>query len=346
METIKKTVQGFILLDIDNAALNNLGKDATTTHENAVAVKKLVKDGKTYPYISGQAWRYWWRETLALDYNWQLSPVVREKKVAYTSADPIKYPDDDLFGYMRAQKGTDGGTLTRISPLKNSALIAVAPTRPVNEWSVMARMEGDPVPYEKQVYGCIMKGMFSIDLDETGTYYTQNRSGFHNINGDLIKKALESGSEKIDDPIVRGKDGQPLPRYRLPYDVRLGRVQDVLNALFTLAGGAKRTTNFADVTPKLIVLALQKGGNHPFSHLAVAEGAAATFSLDALQDVLQDYSDNFLSKIYVGRRTGFMDQLQKPLQEFAQGNENVKAGSIGETISAFLKEALKSGIPE
>ena len=345
MKSIKHTVQGFVLLDLDNVALNNLGKDETTTHENAVAVKKLVKDGKTYPYISGQAWRYWWRETLALNHNWQLSPIIRDKKVSYTEANPIDYPDDDLFGYMRAVKGADAGTLTRLSPLKNSSLIAVAPTRPVNEWSVMARMEGDPVPYEKQVYACVMKGMFSIDLDEVGTFYTQNRSGFHNLGEELIQKAQDAGAARIDDPIVKGKNGSPLPRYRLPKKVRYERVQHVLQALHTIAGGAKRATNFADVTPKLIVLALLQGGNHPFSHLAVADGPVATFSIEALRDVLNDYSDRFASKIYIGRRSGFMDSLQKPLEEFAANEERVVLSSVGEAISAFIKSVLPEAIP-
>lgn len=364
MNNGKITVQGFVLLDIDNAALNNLGKDDTTTYDNAVAVKKIIKNGQTYPYISGQAWRYWWRETLALEYGWQLSPVIREKKVAFTEANPIQYPDDDLFGYMRAVKaekkskkdkekereeedseGKSEGTLTRLSPLKNSTLMAVAPTRSANEWSVMARAQGDPVPYEKQVYACTMKGMFSLDLDEAGTFYTQNRSGFHNLNTDLIKIAKEQKATVVDDPIAKDKEGKPLPRYRLSQEIRLQRVAAAIQALHTIAGGAKRTTNLADVTPKLIVLTAQKGGNHPFSHLAVADRVEATFSVDALRDVLKDYQQNFLGKIYIGRRVGFMNNLQEPLAKLAEENPQVSLASVGEAISAFVKNELPKILP-
>lgn len=364
MSSAKITVQGFVLLDIDNAALNNLGKDETTTFDNAVAVKKIIKNGQAYPYISGQAWRYWWRETLALEYEWKLSPVIREKKVAFTEANPIQYPDDDLFGYMRAIKaekkskkdkekengeddseGKSEGTLTRLSPLKNSTLMAVAPTQARNEWSVMARTQGDPVPYEKQVYACTMKGMFSIDLDEAGTFYTQNRSGFHNLNADLIKSAKEQKAAVVDDPIAKNKEGKALPRYRLSKDVRLKRVADTIKALHTIAGGAKRTTNLADVTPKLVVLAAQKGGNHPFSHLAVADRQEAVFNLDALRDVLKDYQKSFLGKIYIGRRVGFMDHLQEPLTALAAENNNVVVASVGEALTAFAEQVLPEVLP-
>lgn len=345
MENKKVTVQGFVLLDLDNVALNNLGRDVTSTFENAVAVKKLVKNGQTYPYISGQAWRYWWRETLALNYGWQVSPIIREKKVAYTGANPILYPDDDLFGYMRAEKGQDTGALTRMSPLKNSALMAVAPTRPINEWSVMARGQDDPVPYEKQVYACVMKGMFSIDLDEVGTFYTQNRSGFRNIGDDLVTAAQQAGAQKIDDPIAKDKNGSFLPRYRLAKDIRLKRASNVIEALHTIAGGAKRATNLSDVTPKLIVMAAQRGGNHPFSHLAIADGPEATFSIDAFRDVLKDYKDNFLGKIYVGRRVGFMDHLSGPLESLSEENGQIVLDNVGGTISSFVNTVLPEVLP-
>jgi len=348
MSKSKTTAQGFVLLDLDNVALNNLGKDETTTYENAVAVKKIYKEGRAYPFISGQAWRYWWRETLALDFGWELSPVTRDKRVAFTAANPIIFPDDDLFGYMRAAK-EDGKdvTLTRVSPLKNSVLMAVAPATPINEWSVMARQQEDPVPYEKQVYACVMKGMFSIDLDEAGTFYTQTRSGFCNLNAKLIQQAREAGAVVVEDPLAKDRDGKALDRYRLPRDIRLRRVSDTLRALKTIAGGAKRTTNLADVTPKLVVLAVLRGGNHPFSHLATANGNEAEFSVDRLAGVVKDYETQFLSKIYVGRRSGFMDHLSEPLQQLvAREPSRYAVGSVVEMIDTFVNNELPASLPD
>ncbi len=54
-----ETLQGFILMEVDVAALNNAGSDKSSNLDNAVVTKKIRKNGKEYPYVSGQAWRYW-----------------------------------------------------------------------------------------------------------------------------------------------------------------------------------------------------------------------------------------------------------------------------------------------
>jgi len=329
-------INGFVLLDIDAAALNNLGKDQTTTFDNATAVKKVVKNGKTYTYISGQAWRYWWRETLGLEFDWNLSPVKRDSNVAYTEANPIRYMDDDIFGYMRAEKS---GTLTRISPLKNSVLISVTPVIPTNEWSVMARHQGDPVPYEKQVYSSVMKGMFSLDLDQVGTFSLQNRTGYLNLSSSTQKEAEKAGCELVDDLIAKDEKGNYIKRLRLPKEERIKRVSDVISALKFISGGAKRTTNFADVTPKFIVLSIQKGGNHPFSHIAVDDSRVAKISFEALEEIVRDRKDQFLTKIYIGKQKGFMDDIEERLKGLPE--EDFVVGSVAEIIDKFTEEIGK-----
>ena len=343
-----KTIQGFVLIDVDVAALNNAGSDTSTNLENAVVTKKIYKNGKQYPYVSGQAWRYWWRETLRLNHNWELSPVTRDKKIAFTEADPFKYPDDDIFGYMRAGKkeieDPDTGkkksvniTLTRVSPLKNSALIAVAYNPIVQNWSSMSRQEGDAVPYGKDEYCAVMKGMFSLDLDQVGTFSMYARTGFQNINEDMKKWALKNGAVEIEDPLIKDVQNNPLKLIRIDNGERLRRIKETILALKHLSGGAKLTTNFADVTPKLIVLTVFKSGNHPFSHLAKEELGKPVFSVEALKEVLKDYADQFEGNVFIGRRKGFMDDLEEPLTELANENSKVKYGSVNQMIDEFVE---------
>ena len=124
---------GLTLIDAPYSALNNAAKPKDRPSENVVVVKTLRKGrrGNIYPYVSGQAWRNWWRTTLDQEFDvWKSSPIekLEKQKVAYTAVDPIAYDDDDVFGYMRAEKqGDDDKTLTRLSPLKCSPLISIAP---------------------------------------------------------------------------------------------------------------------------------------------------------------------------------------------------------------------------
>src|SRR5829696_9010309 len=98
-------VTGLLLIDAPASALNNAGAALGARTDNTVAVKSIrTRTGDQYPYVSAQAFRYWLRTTLEdhTESGWKAAPIFRESKVAYTDANPIRYWDDDLFGYMRA----------------------------------------------------------------------------------------------------------------------------------------------------------------------------------------------------------------------------------------------------
>lgn len=340
-------VQGYFLVDVDVVALNNAGKNTISNFDNAVATKVIYKNGLPYPYVSGQAVRFWWRDTLQKHCGWVLSPVIREEKVSYTQADPVKYPDDDVFGYMKTasktkeseKKKKKGGdiTVTRVSPLKNSALISVCSVRPVENWSSMARGEGDSVPYSKQEYSAVMKGMFSLDLNMVGTFSDYNKTGYLNLSQRLKKEALEAGCEELDDRYAPGKK-----MIRMPLKERVSRVVSTLKALKNISGGAMQTSNMGDVTPKFIILATTNSGNHPFSHVVSSYGERdemAKFSVEALNEVLSEYKDDFIGKIFIGRRAGFWDGMEQDLKNLQQQYaETVVYGSVNEIIDKYCEQ--------
>ncbi len=349
--------QGFVLLDVDVAALNNAGKDNTTDNDNNVKTKSLYKNGRKYVYVSGQAWRYWWRNTLQKQYNWILSPIKfgEKKKVVFTSVDPILYPDDDIFGYMRAatekedesdndkskKKGKKKDvSVTRVSPLKNSALVSVASVSPVANFSSMSRQDGNPAPFSREEYSAVLKGMFSIDLNAVGTFSDYNRSGYKNISDEVRQEAQEKHLETIDDPFGTGT------LLRLPLETRIKRATESVLALKNISGGALQTTNLADVTPKFIVLATTKTGNHPFSHIAKADdmyGYSAMLNVKGIKEVIEDYKSTFKGKIFIGKRSGFFDEYEEGLKKLSEGNENIEYLSVNKAIDSYV-EQLKTQI--
>ena len=310
---MSKHLIGLTLIDAPYSALNNAGTEASQATENIVTVKRLQKGGDTYPYVSGQAWRNWWRTTLEQEFDeWHSSPIEREKKIAFTAADPVTYDDDDVFGYMRAQSEMQGKkkvniTVTRLSPLKCSPLISIAPQIPTNDFGVMARHQGDPVPYEHQFYSCVLQGIFSLDLSAVGTFSDVNRTGYKNIASSYVETIEDAGGTQIDED----------PVWVLPKETRLRRCQQTLEALPFLSGGAKLTSHLTDVTPKLIILSVLEGGNHPFMNLMVERNGVGVLSIEALREVIDDYADRFGDAIYIGRRSGFMDELDDDLRGLA-----------------------------
>jgi len=359
-------VQGFILIDVDAAALNNAGTVSRAGIENSVETKKIVKNGQTYVYVSGQAWRYWWRDTLQKNFAWMLSPVIKLEKqnVVYTEANPIAYDDDDVFGYMRASKmpvmNADGtpklkkngnpeekdATVTRISPLKNSALISVGSVRVAKNFSSMARQNDVPVLYGKEEYSAIMKGMFSIDIDQVGTFSSYNKTGFKNLNETLKKVAKEKeGSSLIKDKYVKDKAGNPEELIRLDINIRKKRISDTISALKTISGGAMQTSNLADVTPKFIILATTKSGNHPFSHIISNDPVnheQVIQKIEDLKEIFKEFKDEFIGDIYIGRRGGFWNEYEEELNTINElevsKTTRVKYSSVNATIDAYCKQ--------
>lgn len=80
---------GAVLIEANGAALNNAGLEEGRRVDNAIVVKQIRIGRLRFPYVSGQAWRRWWREVLYQDFDWAPSPVTRETKSAYTEGDPI-----------------------------------------------------------------------------------------------------------------------------------------------------------------------------------------------------------------------------------------------------------------
>lgn len=351
--------QGFILLDVDVVALNNAGKSTSSNFDNAVATKKIFKNGRTFTYVSGQAWRYWWRESLKINHNWELSPVTRESKIAFTEADPINYCDDDVFGYMKAAKDIirdengspildkkgkeqkEDVTVTRISPLKNSVLMSVASVSTVENWSSMARQEGDSVPYSKEEYSAIMKGMFSLDLAQVGTFSSYNKTGFKNLTEKQKENSIVNGAIEINDKFIKTKSGEPQKLIQINKSIREKRIVDTLSALKTISGGAMQTSNMADVTPKFIILTTTTSGNHPFSHIAISEGQRnerAILNIEGIREVLNDYKEQIVGNVFIGKRSGFMDEYNDELRNLASEFKNINLLSVNQAIDNYCEQ--------
>ena len=318
-------VSGLLLIDAPASALNNLGRIEGALTDNSTGVKFIRTREGAYPYVSAQAFRYWWRRTLEKgDWGWQAAPIFRESKIAYTEANPIAWWDDDLFGYMRApsskaaarKKDADVGmpvkeTITRVSPLRVGTLVSVAPVSLVNDFGVMARHEGDPVPHEHQFYRAALHSLLSLDLHAAGTFTYVKRSGYLNLDENRIEAAQEMGLEEL--PAEKA--------YRLPQAERLQRITALLEALAVLEGGAQQALHYTDVSPDILLLAVTKGGNHIFRHIFTADAQRLPhLNIEALREALTVFADDIISPVYFGWVRGYLDDERERLEQ-ALNNE-------------------------
>lgn len=360
-----------ILIEANGAALNNAGSDSGAGRlDNTVVVKQIKIGRHAYPYISGQAVRRWWRETLYADFGWAPSPVTREAKSAFTLGDPITYADDDVFGYMAAKKApkkgrgkekekpasetvempldneptaknedeASGGTQRRISPLKNSLLVSVLPNVITTDFGHFSRDlpvdNPNMVPFEHQHYSAIMQGVFTISLVDVGRFEC----------GPMRDIPMEVHSDKTIE--VQPTDKLSKPRIlAMPVPIRRQRVADAIRALGRLRYGANLTRNLSDVAPVIILGGFLDGGNAPFQSLFTYNNnydnnGQTQLNIARLRSVIKDYKDRFLASqiLYFGYRPGILANEAEVLAAFGIKDENL---TEGQSLSPVLFEGIE-----
>src|SRR5205085_9682177 len=141
-------ITGTFLIQAEGAFLNGAGLD-TGEDKNAVIPKTFADGRNRVPYVSSQAWRRWLRLTFqqenpqepaaelrALSFNARGNP----DKIG-TDMDPIKFAEDDIFGYMRAEKGQ--GRIAKDVEASEEEIDAEADAEALNE-SAPAKSKGKP----------------------------------------------------------------------------------------------------------------------------------------------------------------------------------------------------------
>lgn len=317
-------VTGLVLIDAPASALNNSGdKIQGARTDNTVAVKFISTKQGAFPYVSSQAYRFWLRQTLDEVEGWRSSPVFREEKGAYTDSNPLVWWDDDLLGYMRAESGKESAkakrdadtsraaatptstTITRVSPLRVGTLVSLAPVNITNDFGVMARQNGDPVPYEHQFYRASLQSLFSLDLHACGTFTYRSRTGYRNLDDTRKQLAEAQGLTHLEKEMA----------YQLPTEERLRRIKALFEGMGVLHGGAKLTLHYTDVSPALTMLAVTRGGNHIFGHVIKAgDRGLPQVGIEALAETLEVYHDDILSPVYIGWVRGYMDEERARLE--------------------------------
>lgn len=331
-----KMVTGLVLIDAPASALNNAGIDQTRRDQNVVIVKKIRYRGyEEYPYVSGQAFKRWWRDTIHQKHSWNTSQIFRESKVAYTEANPIKYEEDDIFGYMLAPKEkvdeigmVSGLSYRRIAPLKCTPLISIfnnTVQKPDQGFFMRGKeAQAEPVPFQQEFYSTVLKGAFSLMLNETGKFYQGRAKDLPAENDadealsgktkdEKAKKQISKFKEKVNAVLTDAQNKKATIKeftITLPEEERKRRIKETLLALSELTGGAKEGIYLTDVSPRFVISAVINCANHILMDVIKTKESKPSLDITTLTEIVKDYKDSFLSPIYIGLRKGFFDDKE------------------------------------
>jgi CRISPR-associated protein Cst2 len=162
-----KSITITYLSKISLASLNGSDSDA----DNINTIKKItLKDGNDeLPYVSSQSIRRALRDQLQ-NLGWDLSEITADADAKHpprTACNPVRYIDDDLFGYMNAQQET----IKRASPIRVESLIALSKYQGDLDFGTNlmgVEKGGNPNIYETEIHSGVYRGTILIELDRIG----------------------------------------------------------------------------------------------------------------------------------------------------------------------------------
>lgn len=124
--------------------------------------------------------------------------------------------------------------------------------------------------------------------------------------------------------------------FELPAEVRKKRLNQLLQGLSQIAGGAKLALHYTDVSPRLLMLAVSKGGNHLFGTAVSANNRGLPrVNLEALKQVAAVYKDSLKSKFHVGMVEGYLDDQRAVLIETIDQINDSKSNFLPHPVQAI-----------
>jgi len=283
-----------------------------------VTLKKMYSSsGEVLPFVSARAIKYAIRHALK-DMEFEVDPFIENPEAEETlrlsdTGDPVKFIDNDLFGYMvtlgrgkTARRRQGPIALSYLKALRDTPVKAEFAARFPRPWS--KREEENPVPFEVEVAEFIGK-VNCIMYENIGIFDESELKGKDELKKELIHKE------------VNGKS-----IYMLDEDARKRRIKAFLQVFLTPSYVLPRRTNSLNIPEYLTALiALSANGPLPvFQYL--------TFNFDQ-NSVCLDSLNNLLSRDEIAKSGAsfflidYTNQLRLPDQML------LKKLSVTEAIS-------------
>ncbi len=334
-------IAGTLLIDATAAFLNGAGLGTGEDKNKSIpkTFREKVNDRlEEVPYVSAQSWRRWLRDTTNEENGWHPSELraIGEgsdkgttNKIA-TELNPVDFPEDDLFGYMKAGSKNEE-SIQRTSPFKSSILKGIKNMRTINTDEAFVHLkEGTPLPYSTKFYSTHLEGFFNLEYYRLGVY--DNIGSHQELSSEVVTKY----KDLLNESALGGK----FKRYELKNaaQVRKTNAAGLLKGLAFLRGGAKQAAFGSDVSPKVLILAGLESANPIFNNLFIGTGEKPVLNIGLLKQLADDYKNKLATPVYIGIRKGY---LQNEDDVFSIGEGFIVDSPVG-VVNAFNQKYLSN----
>lgn len=324
-----------------NGSAEQVESSKRTGFDNVSYVKKV--DGRGL--VSAPCQKYAIKSFMSNE-GFQLSKKIKNDKKIAISALPHKYIDEDIFGFMRADKEeiTDdqfneleeeeqktfkknSKKYTRNITKKRRSRFMMSPlvcsnNRKINlEWNVASTV-GDSMPYCVETYSGIFAGISNVDINSISNFViSDNQSEFRDY----------SSTENLDEEDIK-----------LSKEEKYQRVEVALRGLQYLSIQGNQNNHLTDTTPKFIILAEYKWGNNLFQGIIKKDGV----DIEALKETLEESERFRISDIWIGVSRKIENDkfktLREELVEEFKDESHIHVGTINNTFNGYLEYLKES----
>ena len=267
---MNNNIKGIELVWLSQTDLTNLNSGEGGT--NLVDVKKYLKDGVEYPYVSGQAMRFYLREAIRRNlYKDEFMCTPNDK--GENCGDEKKCMNCDLFGYMLPKKGKGAGV--RVSPVKVSTAMGLLPLDENSTMDFLTRKKHKAVGEKAE--GDIVNVELGVNTYKCGISIDIRRVG---INEELD----EESKVLLLKPFIEDNE-------------RKKRIINALEGIQYISDYSKQSRLLTDFTPDVILGATQTRYSHRLQK-AFELDEKKSLNLDRFSAIVSEMKD--YCNIYFG----------------------------------------------
>lgn len=299
------------------------------TEGNVITLKKVtLPDGRTLPYVSGQAIRRMLRDRLEEmgEKMSELHLVAESGKKAtkspdFTEGNPIEFTDDDLFGYLNAEGGK---TRRRTAPVRTSAAVGMFP------------YAGD------RDLGTKSKERTTGDVEAGGSLFETEIS--YNVFRANILVELDRFGVFLPSELQKGGKGEKIA---LPEAERRRRLKALIRAIGELWGGGKQSRLLTDMGPQLLIYT-QQSRKKPVLLERLMMNEKGELVLAPIEEALRDSGspERLIQKTIVGLTTGFLPQKNETEFRELMKSLNIDVVSVEKAIEEIIKQVEGLSLPK
>ena len=290
-----------------------------------VAVKKYRWMGRDYPYVSGQAMRFYLKEAIRREVKPEEACIADEK--GETCGQVGRCVLCDLFGFMTTLP--DRGAIVRVSPVKVSPAMGLVPLEETMVLDFLTRRHrGAQTVEEGELRGDIVNVELSVNVYKAGLCVDVRRVGCEEKPIEIGRiegaRRRRRGSEETEAKILQSIRLEEL----VSEEERARRIRLLLDAVKDFSDYSKQARLLTDFTPDFVLIALQGNYSHRLQkalEVKAGEGGIA-LSLDRLGQILDEVLEECVE--VNGRRAIFAGMLNGLLGNEAEVREALEERGI------------------